>query len=74
MLIVLYQGLFKNFKINPKTVLTWERKGIIIQEIQKVFEEIPPQNRGQYYPWFLEHQEPSQEPPVKFVMTFPSSW
>ena len=46
MLIVLYQGLFKYFEINPKTVLTWKRKGILIQEIKKVFEEIPPQNRG----------------------------
>ena len=46
MLICLYQGLFKYFEINPKTVLTWKRKGILIQEIKKIFEEIPPQNRG----------------------------
>jgi hypothetical protein len=68
MLLGLYQGLFKYFGINPKTVLTWKREGILIQEIKRVFEEIPPQSRGQYYPWFLEHQDlldPSQEPSIK---------
>ena len=57
MLLGLYQGLFKYLEINPETVLTWKREGILIQEIIKVFERIPPQNRGQYYPWFLEHQD-----------------
>ena len=46
MLLGLYHGLFKYFEINPKTFLTWKRKGILIQEIKKIFEEIPPQNRG----------------------------
>ena len=71
MLLGLYQGLFKYFGINPKTVLTWKRDGILIQEIKKVFEEIPPQNRGQYYPWFLEHQDlldPSLKEPSTKVM------
>ena len=39
-------------------------EAILIQEIESVFEEIPPPNRGQYYPWFLEHQDllyPAQE-------------
>ena len=64
MLLGLYQGLFYSDDINPKTVLTWKREGILIQEIKKVFERIPPQFRGQYYPWFLEHQyllDPSQD-------------
>ena len=62
MLLGLYQGLFK---YNPETVLTWKQEGILIQEIKKVFERFPAQNRGQYYPWFLEHQDfldPSLEP------------
>ena len=73
MLLGLYQGLFKYFNINPKTVLTWKREGILVQEIKKVFEEIPPQNRGQYYPWFLEHQDvldPSLGPSTKVMEDF----
>ena len=52
----LYQGLFNHFDIKPKTVHTWKREGILIQEIIKVFERAPPQTRGGYYQWFLEHQ------------------
>ena len=74
MLMGLYQGLFKYFEINPKTVLTWKREGILIQEIKKVFEGIPSQNRGQYYPWFLKHQDlldpSSLEPSKKVVEDF----
>ena len=63
-------SLFKFFpyftdEINPETVLTWKQEGILIQEIKKVFERFPAQNRGQYHPWFLEHQDfldPSLEP------------
>ena len=73
MLMGLYQGLFGYFEINPKMVLTWKREGILIQEIKKVFERNPPQNRGQYYPWFLEHQDlldPLQEPSIKVMEDF----
>ena len=73
MLIFLYQGLFKYFEINPKIVLTWKREGILIQEMKEVFEGIPPQNRGQYYPWFLEYQDlldPSQETSTKVTDDF----
>src|SRR5882762_2321714 len=45
MLLGLYQGLFYS-GINPKTVLTWKREGILIQEIKKVFERNPPHKRG----------------------------
>ena len=73
MLLGLYQGLFKYFQVDPKTVLTWKRQGILIQEIKNVFERNPPANRGQYYPWFLEHQDildPSQEPSTKVMEDF----
>ena len=56
MLLGLYRGLFIYFQINPKSVLTWKREGILIQEIKKVFEGSTSLDRGQYYPWFLEHQ------------------
>ena len=79
MLLGLYHGLFKYFEINPKTFLTWKRKDILIQEIQKVFEEIPPQNRGHStLHGFLNIKtfsirDPSQEPSAKVVTTFPSN-
>ena len=69
----LYHGLFKNFETNPKTVLTWKQEGILIQEIKKVFEEVPPQSRGRYYSWFLEHQDlldPSLEYSTKDIEDF----
>ena len=73
MLFGLYQGLFIHISIKPKTVLIWKKEGILIQEIKNVFEDIPPQYRGQYYPWFLEHQDlldPSVEPSTKVVEDF----
>ena len=73
MLLGLYQGLFNYLDIRPKTVLTWQREDILIREIKRVFERIPPQKRGEYYPWFLEHQElldPSQEPSTKVAEDF----
>ena len=38
-----------------------------------MFKEIPPQNQGQYYPWFLEHQDlldPTVEPLTQVVEVF----
>lgn len=73
MLLGLYQGLFKCFEINPEAVHTWKQEGILIQEIKKVFEAIPSQYRGQYYAWFLEHQDlldPSLEPSTKTTEDF----
>jgi hypothetical protein len=73
MLMGLYQGLFKCFGINPETVHTWKQEGLLIQEIKKVFEEIPSQYRGQYYAWFLDHQDlldPSLEPLTKTIEDF----
>ena len=34
-----YQGFFNYFEINPKTVLTWKREGIPIQEIHRKIED-----------------------------------
>jgi MYND finger len=73
MLLGLYQGLIKYHQISPGTVHIWKREGRLIQEIKRVFEEIPPQNRGQYYPWFLEHQDlldPLQEPSTQAAEDF----
>jgi hypothetical protein len=58
MLLGLYQGLFTCYEIPPKAVHTWRRDGILIQEIRRVYEEVPSQfGGGSYYPWFLEHQD-----------------
>ena len=42
--------------LNPKTVHKWRVQGVLVDEIKKAFNSLPPSNRGAYYPWFLEHQ------------------
>ncbi|KAL1945707.1 hypothetical protein VTO73DRAFT_1709 [Trametes versicolor] len=56
MLCGLYRGLFVHLDIAPQDVHKWRREGRLVQEIKDAFERIPPQNRGAYFPWFLEHQ------------------
>jgi hypothetical protein len=65
MLLGLYQGIFVYMKIEPRDVHRWRKQGILTQEIRRLYEEIPPVNRGLYYPWFLQNQhllDPSWRP------------
>ncbi|KAH6883759.1 hypothetical protein BKA70DRAFT_1341422 [Coprinopsis sp. MPI-PUGE-AT-0042] len=52
----LYVGLVKYCNIEPKTLDQWRRKGILLQEIKKVYEPIPENRRGGYYPWLLRNE------------------
>ncbi len=53
----LYAGLFFfGARIPPKDVHKWRLKGQLVQKIKDSFEPLPPDVRGLYYPWFLEHQ------------------
>lgn len=56
MLCGLYRGLFVHLDVAPQDVHKWRREGRLVQGIKDAFERIPPQNRGAYFPWFLEHQ------------------
>lgn len=56
MLCGLYQGLLHHLNVQEKELRRWQKEGRLIQEIKAVYETIPVQSRGGYYPWFLEHQ------------------
>ncbi|KAH6909637.1 tRNA synthetases class I-domain-containing protein [Coprinopsis sp. MPI-PUGE-AT-0042] len=52
----LYVGLVNYCNIEPKMLDQWRRKGILLQEIKKVYEPIPEERRGGYYPWLLRNE------------------
>ncbi|KAI0066362.1 hypothetical protein BV25DRAFT_1530067 [Artomyces pyxidatus] len=67
-LLGLYIGLLHYCDIEAQTLHKWRTSGTIVEEIKKTYAEIPVQNRGGYYPWFLEHQyvldgsQPAEDP------------
>ncbi|TFK78488.1 hypothetical protein K466DRAFT_668423 [Polyporus arcularius HHB13444] len=53
----LYQGLLRYLDVPCKDLRRWQKEGTLIENIKATYESrLPPQNRGGYYPWFLEHQ------------------
>ena len=56
MLCGLYRGLFIYHEITEKEIRRWQQEGRLVEGIKTAFEALPPNNRGGYYPWFLEHQ------------------
>lgn len=55
MLCGLYRELFVLLEVPPKIVDQWRREGRLVQGIIEAFDTIPPEKRGAYYVWFLEH-------------------
>lgn len=56
MLCGLYQGVLHALGVTPKELRRWQREGTLVDGIKRSFEAYPPDNRGGYYPWFLQHQ------------------
>ncbi|KAJ3531274.1 hypothetical protein NM688_g7595 [Phlebia brevispora] len=60
MLLGLYQGFcmihWQGGGLEARTLDKWLREGSLVQRIKDTFEPVPLQNRGAYYPWFLENQ------------------
>lgn len=56
MLFGLYAGLIKYLDLPAKTVDQWRRKGVLLQEIKKTYEQIPAGSRGEYFPWILRNE------------------
>ncbi|OCH86211.1 hypothetical protein OBBRIDRAFT_250428 [Obba rivulosa] len=54
-LLGLYQGLMHIHEVSPQDLRKWRRKGSLIEEIKAAFSTSPPDNRGKYYPWFLNN-------------------
>jgi hypothetical protein len=77
-LLGLYRGLFIYLEVNPGDVHRWRKNGTLIQEIKNAFDAWPPQNRGQYYPWFLQNQyllDPNYNQPEDLSLPlFRSTW
>ena len=51
----LYQGLIRHLEVDLRELRRWQKEGTLVEGIKRAFEAIPPQNRGAYYKWFLEH-------------------
>ncbi|KAI0338172.1 hypothetical protein BDW22DRAFT_818430 [Trametopsis cervina] len=52
----LYVGLIKSLGVKPQQLHKWRIRGTLIAEIKAKYEAFPVGVRGEYYPWFLEHQ------------------
>ncbi len=71
----LYQGL-RLQNVTPEDFHKWRIECTLISKIKEIFYNIPEQNRGGYFPWFLEHtyvlhrQIDRQEAIEKMVATF----
>ncbi|KAI0791549.1 hypothetical protein BC629DRAFT_1510255 [Irpex lacteus] len=52
----LYIGLIKILGVKPQVLNRWRVQGRLIEEIKSIFEAMPRDARGLYYPWFLQHQ------------------
>jgi hypothetical protein len=53
--------------ISPQKLHKWRLRGILVDEIKAVYEEIPVAARGGYYAWFLENTwilDASLRPPI----------
>lgn len=62
----LYVGLIMYNRVKPQTLHEWRLNGTLVRNIKDVYEAIPEQHRGGYYPWFLQNQyvlDSSLKPP-----------
>ncbi|TFK79818.1 hypothetical protein K466DRAFT_592191 [Polyporus arcularius HHB13444] len=62
-LLSLYKGLFM-LGVTEKELRKWQSEGTLVENIKKTYEALPPENRGGYYPWFLQHQDLLDGSPV----------
>lgn len=55
-LLGLYQDLGIDHFILPKTLVRWANQGVLLEEIKKLYDAVPVNNLGDYYPWLLRNQ------------------
>ncbi|KAJ8469312.1 hypothetical protein ONZ51_g9083 [Trametes cubensis] len=55
-LLGLYKGLLVILRVSPDDLHRWRLEGRLVEHIKSVYEPVPPEYRGEYYPWFLQHQ------------------
>src|SRR6202035_723463 len=69
-LLQLYAELLLVQKVSPRTLHKWRIEGRLVEMIKESYEKLPPENRGGYYPWFLNNQyvfDHSMTPPTDLV-------
>ncbi|PGH16437.1 hypothetical protein AJ79_01768 [Helicocarpus griseus UAMH5409] len=52
-LLGLYEGLFL-CGVTPEQLHEWQVEGSLVKNIRNVFYNIPPVDRGEYFPWFFK--------------------
>ncbi|KAG1746939.1 hypothetical protein EDB19DRAFT_1688539 [Suillus lakei] len=57
-LLGLYIGLMDlgRMEIPAKTINDWRVRGVLVEEIKAAYHKLPADNRGGYFPWFLQNQ------------------
>jgi hypothetical protein len=66
-LLQLYAELLLCQKVSPRSLHKWRIEGRLVEMIKESYEKFSPENRGEYYPWFLENQyvlDHSKSPPT----------
>ncbi|KAI0371428.1 hypothetical protein BV20DRAFT_173196 [Pilatotrama ljubarskyi] len=55
-LLGLWIGVLKIHEVPEREVQRWQAEGKLIEGVKATFERDSPFTKGEYYPWFLEHQ------------------
>ncbi|KAF7297393.1 MYND-type domain-containing protein [Mycena indigotica] len=55
-LLGLYIGIIKHMSVNPSRLNQWRAENTLKEHIKTLFESIPSNARGGYYPWFLRNE------------------
>ncbi|KAI0329665.1 hypothetical protein GY45DRAFT_1324804 [Cubamyces sp. BRFM 1775] len=79
-LLGLYYGLLFVSDVSPDELHRWRLEGRLVEGIKSVYEPIPPEHRGGYYPWFLQHQylleapDPASAIGETLILPFRAAW
>lgn len=65
----LYMNLVDLQRVSPKEILLWSHSGNLVQEITAVFEILPDESHGPFYPWFLENRNLFGNPSMELATT-----
>lgn len=63
-LFSLYRGLYITGDLSAENLHEWRIKGILWDQIKKLYYDIPEYSRGSYFPWFLKNCESLQRRPL----------
>ncbi|KAJ7716594.1 hypothetical protein DFH07DRAFT_354324 [Mycena maculata] len=70
-LLGLYIGILKFQEVKASTLHEWRISGAMVKNIKALYEAIPSESRGGYYPWFLKHLDIFEPRPNALVSLSP---